>query len=318
MNILAFKLYPFPTASYSIKKKPARLQGALVPIIPASSSLRRTQNIERAQKWAERIATHSRFDTIILILIGISSISLALDNPFNDPEGFLAISIGYVDIFLTFCFTVEMAVKVLSIGFIYHDDSYLRDGWNFLDFCIVILSIASLFLNDPNLASIRSLRALRALRPLRLISRAPGMKKVVNALLSSIPSILNVLLVCSLFFLIFGILGTYQLKGKLFYCEMDHLSSEVRASLEQTYGFTTRSFKKLFSKEACIEVGRQWKNSPSNFDNVMKSMMLLFEMSTTEGWVDMMFRGIDATEIGFHPVENAHREISVFFICKSI
>ena len=107
-------------------------------------------------------------------------------------------------------------MKVLSIGFIYHDDSYLRDGWNFLDFCIVILSIASLFLNDPNLASIRSLRALRALRPLRLISRAPGMKKVVNALLSSIPRILNVLLVCSLFFLIFGILGTYQLKGKYF------------------------------------------------------------------------------------------------------
>lgn len=65
---------------------------------------------------------------------------------------------------------------------------------------------------------------MRALRPIRVASRAEGMKVVVNALFQSIPPIGNVLLVCLLFFLVFGILGTNLLAGKYSYC-MDAVTS---------------------------------------------------------------------------------------------
>ena len=44
------------------------------------------------------------------------------------------------------------------------------------------------------------------------------MKLVVNALFRAIPAILNVLFVCILFFLIFGIIGVTYFKGAFHVC----------------------------------------------------------------------------------------------------
>lgn len=140
------------------------------------------------------------------------------------------------------------------------------------------------------------------------------MKRVVNAMLSSIPSIMNVFLVCSLIFLIFGILGVNFFKGRLYYCDMTSFSQAQLDRLEATYGFSRLSFKQLFSKANCIEEGGVWTLRHRNYNNVIKSAMTLFELATTEGWVDIMYEGVDATEIDYHPVENYHRPYVIFFI----
>lgn len=36
-------------------------------------------------------------------------------------------------------YTMEMVMKILSRGFIFHKYAYLRDGWNWLDFIVVLL-----------------------------------------------------------------------------------------------------------------------------------------------------------------------------------
>jgi hypothetical protein len=46
-----------------------------------------------------------------------------------------------------------------------------------------------------------------------MISRNQGMKLIVNALLSSLPSMTNVTIVCCLFILIFAIIGVNSFKG---------------------------------------------------------------------------------------------------------
>lgn len=73
----------------------------------------------------------------------------------------------------TAIFTAECALKIVSYGFIYHKNSYLRDGWNWLDFIVVIIGWIELLPNIPNL---RGLRTLRVLRPLRSINAIPSMK----------------------------------------------------------------------------------------------------------------------------------------------
>lgn len=97
------------------------------------------------------------------------------------------------------------------MGFYIGEKTYLKDGWNVLDFSMVIIQIVTWILALLNLGQLnktfRVIRCLRALRPLRFVNKNEGIKTVVNALFLSIPSLLNVLLIIFLFILIFGILG---------------------------------------------------------------------------------------------------------------
>jgi hypothetical protein len=70
-----------------------------------------------------------------------------------------------------------------------------------------------------NLKSLRSLRALRALRPLRMINRQPQLKKIVNALFKAIPAVVDTVIICILFWIIFGVLGVNLLKGAMNECQ---------------------------------------------------------------------------------------------------
>lgn len=145
---------------------------------------------------------------------------------------------------------------------------------------------------------------LRSLRPLRVINRAPGLKLVVQTLLSSLRPIGNIVLICCTFFIIFGILGvqvckdlfdwfTYldfvfflfsmfllQLfKGAFFYCEGTNLKS-------------------VKNKSDCLAIdGNVWVNRKYNFDDLGKALMSLFVLSSRDGWVNIMYTGLDAVGV---------------------
>ena len=83
-----------------------------------------------------------------------------------------------VGILFTALFTFECAVKVLAMGFIAHRHAYLRDGWNWIDFFVVVVGYATNSLLPhlatrrlievlPGVPNLRAIRTLRVLRPLR-------------------------------------------------------------------------------------------------------------------------------------------------------
>lgn len=106
-----------------------------------------------------------------------------------------------------------MVLKVVASGFVASKDAYLKDGWNRIDFFLVVCSLADLIIsliaenNTRVLSILKILRIMRTLRPLRAINNAPGLKLVVESLLSSMRPIGNTVLICCSFFIIFGILG---------------------------------------------------------------------------------------------------------------
>merc|ERR1719502_1861806 len=120
-----------------------------------------------------------------------------------------------------------MVLKVIATGFLMNGpNSYLKNSWNVLDFVIVVVSIVNITfkLRGETLtggSALRALRTVRVLRPLRMVSRQKELKLVVDALLSSIPSIVNVGVVCILFFLIFAVMGVNYFKGVLNSCQGD-------------------------------------------------------------------------------------------------
>ena len=58
------------------------------------------------------------FESIILMLILISSITLVIDNPLARPESEFIIFIGYLDNCFTILFTMEALIKIIALGFV--------------------------------------------------------------------------------------------------------------------------------------------------------------------------------------------------------
>lgn len=64
----------------------------------------------------------------------------------------------------------------------------------------------------------------------------------------------------------------------------------------------------------CFDYGGSWVNADYNFDNVIQGMQSLFVISTTEGWVDLMFLGVDSVGIGYQPIRNNLVYWSMFYV----
>lgn len=387
-----------------------------------------------------KIVVHPRFDSAILMFIITSSLLMAVSNPLNDPGSSQEQAVYWLNFFFTIIFTAELIVKVVAYGFIMGRGTYLRNPWNNLDILIVTICLLEFLPSTGgNLSVMKMLRILRALRPLRLISRNKNLKLVVNTLFKSVPELCNLLIVGSLFFLIFGLFGVSYLKGSFFRCadveledfsfnqtvpytplcvpesggqvtaawhllEMpkenwhsgegsacgdesqawwrptpktpicqrrctsDEDAPELCKSDEEWIGFrvmrcsdcaslmcedeVVKERREGCAKECerhpffcsdendavcteqciaqcachkycngltehaalCGEQGGRWLNLDRNFDNVFNAILTLFEIATTEGWVDSMYAGVDGTGPMMQPVRDNVELMAWFFV----
>ena len=162
---------------------------------------------------AIRLVEHWLFDPCVLVVILANCGTMAWASPL-DPSGTVKEHVLEVceDVFLGI-FTLEMSIKIVAYGFMGHRHAYLHDAWCQLDF--VVVTLAWLPIVFPTLGNYSALRAFRALRPLRALKRVPGMPMLVQWILSVLPKMANVLLLCGFVFLVFGIVGMELFKGSL-------------------------------------------------------------------------------------------------------
>jgi hypothetical protein len=278
-----------------------------------------------------------KFDALVTLLIICSSICLLLDNPLADPTAEFIRILHYIEVWFTIFFIFEALVKIIGYGLIAGNKSYLRSGWNVLDFFLVIVSILSMKNIGPGNV-LRPVRTLRVLRPLRMISRFKELKVVVDALLSAIPAVTDVGILCSLTFLLFSCFGVSFLKGTFYHCDTIGTSSFVDYELSimtypEKFSTLSKPERDLFrtdhlgceylwynneiptSKDVCLCLGGSWVPVvPQNFDNVLNGIALLFEISTTEGWVQVMHAAIDQRGIHMEPVRDHSPIWAIFFV----
>uniref|UniRef100_A0A8C4PW99 Voltage-dependent T-type calcium channel subunit alpha n=1 Tax=Eptatretus burgeri TaxID=7764 RepID=A0A8C4PW99_EPTBU len=255
----------------------------------------------RFRKTSQTICSNRYFDFIILGIIFLNCITIMLERPSiasNSAERYFLTITNY---FFTAIYTTEMIIKVLAMGLIIGPNAYLKSTWNILDGFLVLMSLIDVIVffaskESPKILGIlRVLRLLRTLRPLRVISRAPGLKLVVETLISSLKPIGNIVLICCAFFIIFGILGVQLFKGKFFFCDTDDVTN-----------ITTHA--------DCLKSNHTWHRHTYNFDNLGKALMTLFVMSTKDGWVDIMYNGLDAVGVDQQPQRNHNPWMLFFFI----
>ncbi|XP_051998217.1 sodium channel protein type 1 subunit alpha-like isoform X1 [Xyrauchen texanus] len=250
-----------------------------------------------------KIVEHSWFETFIIFMILLSSGALAFEDIYLDKWETIKKILEYADQVFTWVFILEMLLKWVAYGFA----KYFTNLWCWLDFVIVDVSLISLVANAMNitqLTSIKSLRTLRALRPLRALSRFEGMRVVVNALLGAIPSILNVLLVCLIFWLIFSIVGVNFFAGRFYECVK--IDTDQRLPLEEVNNKT--------QCESSKNNGTHWKHLKINFDNVGNGYLALLQVATFKGWMPIMYAAVDSREINDQPIYEANKYMYIFFI----
>ncbi|XP_019113442.1 sodium channel, voltage gated, type VIII, alpha subunit b isoform X5 [Larimichthys crocea] len=258
------------------------------------------------RKTCYLIVEHNWFETLIIFMILLSSGALAFEDVYIEQRKTVKIILEYADRVFTYIFILEMLLKWVAYGFV----KYFTNAWCWLDFFIVDVSIVSLIANAlgfSDLGPIKSLRTLRALRPLRALSRFEGMRVVVNALVGAIPSIMNVLLVCLIFWLIFSIMGVNLFAGKYYYCfnetaEESFLPDVVNNKTE-CFAFINANYSEV-----------RWKNVKINFDNVGAGYLALLQVATFKGWMDIMYAAIDSRKVEDQPIYEDNLYMYIYFV----
>ena len=109
-----------------------------------------------------------------------------------------------LDVFFTAAYCSEMTLKILALGLIMNEDSYLRNNWNVLDCVIVITGLISTFSDSQNF---NGLRSLRVVRPLRTISKIKSLKYMVRSLFQSLKMLKDSLVIMFFYYTIFTIMS---------------------------------------------------------------------------------------------------------------
>ncbi|XP_039997882.1 sodium channel, voltage-gated, type I like, alpha b isoform X5 [Xiphias gladius] len=249
------------------------------------------------------IVEHNWFESFIIFMILLSSGALAFEDIYIEQRRTIKTMLEYADKVFTYVFILEMLLKWVAYGFV----KYFTNAWCWLDFLIVDVSLVSLVANAlgySELTAIKSLRTLRALRPLRALSRFEGMRVVVNALLGAIPSIMNVLLVCLIFWLIFSIMGVNLFAGKYYYC--------VNTTTDDIF-----SVEIVNNRTDCLKLvneSARWKNVKINFDNVGAGYLALLQVATFKGWMDIMYAAVDSRDVEDQPKYEVNLYMYLYFV----
>uniref|UniRef100_A0A6I8P5D5 Sodium channel protein n=1 Tax=Ornithorhynchus anatinus TaxID=9258 RepID=A0A6I8P5D5_ORNAN len=261
----------------------------------------------RLRKTCFLMVEHSWFESFIIFMILLSSGTLAFEDIYLEGRQTVKAILDYADLLFTYIFILEMLLKWVAYGF----QKYFTNAWCWLDFLIVDVSLISLVANalgHSDLGPIKSLRTLRALRPLRALSRFEGMRVVVDALVGAIPSIMNVLLVCLIFWLIFSIMGVNLFAGKFGRC-VNQTGDNWETPLDSSL---------INNKSECeglnVTGDLKWIQVRVNFDNVGLGYLALLQVATFKGWMDIMYAAVDSRKEEEQPIWEFNLYMYLYFV----
>ncbi|XP_064621653.1 sodium channel protein type 4 subunit alpha B-like isoform X2 [Lineus longissimus] len=194
------------------------------------------------------IVTNQKFDIGIMVCILLNMASMAIDH--HNMSNEIKNGLEYVNLVFIIIFTAECVMKLLGLRL-----HYFKQPWNIFDFVIVVFSIVALamkkvFQSFPiSPTLIRVIRVFRVGRVLRLVKSAKGIRTLLFSLAVSLPALFNIGL------LLFLVMFIYAIFGMSFFSRVRH----------------TAGIDDMF-----------------NFETFGRSMIILFQISTSAGWSDVL------------------------------
>ncbi|XP_022262296.1 voltage-dependent L-type calcium channel subunit alpha-1D isoform X4 [Canis lupus baileyi] len=249
------------------------------------------------------------FDIFILLAIFANCVALAIYIPFpEDDSNSTNHNLEKVEYAFLIIFTVETFLKIIAYGLLLHPNAYVRNGWNLLDFVIVIVGLFSVILEQltketegGNHSSgksggfdVKALRAFRVLRPLRLVSGVPSLQVVLNSIIKAMVPLLHIALLVLFVIIIYAIIGLELFIGKMhktcFFADSDIIAEEDPAPC----AFSGNGRQCAANGTECRSGWVGPNGGITNFDNFAFAMLTVFQCITMEGWTDVLYWVNDA------------------------
>lgn len=248
------------------------------------------------------IIQHPLFDTICLMVILANCIILACEDPLASQQPTWDIDTDYA---FQAIYTAEILLKSFAMGFMFNEGAYMRNPWNILDFIIVFFGYLS-YLNVTGGVNLKSLRTFRVLRPLRTISAVEGLRLLIEALVSSLPLLLDILLILGFYFLILAIAGL-QLWHGILKMRCFNVSSGIVDDTRNCGSHTCGG-------RDCLNYISNPNYGSTNFDDVFSGLLTAFQCVTLESWSNVEQNVSDAFGPASTIYFTLHTLIGAFFL----
>jgi len=210
---------------------------------------------EDHEKMNAHFSNQKRFNAFIGIVITLNAITIGLEvdvakgDAIHQRLTFFLLDVGFSVIFL-----IEMWFRIQLTGW-----SYFVIAWNVLDYHLVIFSVVDILLSAffPSGGDMKMLSVFRMVRMVRLVRNVRLLRMFRE-----------------LWFLVQGFVNTLP---TLFYV----------AFLELIIIFSFSLFTMMLIGQNERYINR-WPDSQVYFGSVIKSIITLFQMSTLDGWADIV------------------------------
>uniref|UniRef100_A0A3P9KDD1 Voltage-dependent P/Q-type calcium channel subunit alpha-1A n=1 Tax=Oryzias latipes TaxID=8090 RepID=A0A3P9KDD1_ORYLA len=232
------------------------------------------------RKYAKKITECcTPFEWMILTTIIANCIVLALEQHLPDGDKTpLSERLEETEPYFIAIFCFESGIKILALGFALHKGSYLRNGWNVMDFVVVLTGILS---SVGSQLDLRTLRAVRVLRPLKLVSGIPSLQVVLKSIMKAMIPLLQIGLLLFVAILMFAIIGLEFYMGKFHKTCYDEITMDQRPCGEKLPSRLCPNGTKCLSGWLGPNYGI------TQFDNILFAVLTVFQCITMEGWTDI-------------------------------
>ncbi|KAM4523368.1 voltage-dependent L-type calcium channel subunit alpha-1C isoform 11-T11 [Fundulus diaphanus] len=250
------------------------------------------------------------FEIIILMTIFANCVALAVYIPFpEDDSNATNSNLERVEYLFLIIFTVEAFLKVIAYGLLFHPNAYLRNGWNLLDFIIVVVGLFSAILEQATKGDgatpiggkaagfdVKALRAFRVLRPLRLVSGVPSLQVVLNSIIKAMVPLLHIALLVLFVIIIYAIIGLELFMGKMHKTCVNNNSAGTNVEEKPAPCAPDGAYgRHCMQNGTKCQAGWEGPNDGiTNFDNFAFAMLTVFQCITMEGWTDVLYWMQDA------------------------
>ena len=251
---------------------------------------------------SQMIIHHHMFEAICLTVILTNCITLAIEDPLATEQPSWETTSDYV---FQAIYTAEILLKTFAMGFVFNEGAYLRDPWNIMDFLIVLFGYLS-YLNFSAGIDLKSLRTFRILRPLRTISAVDGLRMLIEALVSSLPLLLDIMIILMFYFLILSIAALQLWHGILKLRCFDKNSGTVDNT--RNCGSHTCGYRD------CVTFISNPNYGGTSYDDVFMSLLTAFQCVTLESWSNVEQNVSDAFGPAATIYFTLHTLVGAFFL----
>ncbi|UZJ57456.1 hypothetical protein CBS101457_006776 [Exobasidium rhododendri] len=212
-------------------------------------------------------------------------------------------------------FIIEFFVKVIADGFAFAPNAYLLSPWNALDLFVLLTLVINVSTELAVIGGVsRFTRALKAMRALRLINLSVLLRRAFSALLTSGGRFFDASVLAILYIVPFAVWGQNLFSGLLYSCTDTSSAITGKANCLGEYSASPSEWNFL--------APRAWQNptvgSVYSFDDFRSSLLILFEIVSLEGWINVMTSAMSITGRDQQLQTDSRQVNALFFVIYNL